>query len=644
MSIVYFIWYNNLLFNYIGTFIFIHLYKFNFTVLFFIFFYTNLFSSSIVIQEDTQSINVLKNASIFLDKNSTKSISDLLQKKVIFTPISERFINRGYMFKDTLWLKFQVKNASEKELIKYLVFDSPNIDILNLYFLKNSEVHIIKNGIFNRKEFKRELGFRFPISLNSNEVQIYYLEIKPKTHSLHFNLEIKELIKFKNDELNNQLILTIFFAVLFVVIVYNLTLYFKVKDILYLYYSLFILTFFIHQLSIEGMIAYFLPNNSEIITMQAYIPIYNLAIVLTAMSLFVKEFLNLHKYRVFNGILKGFIVLVIVILVFHSKENYILNYMTSLSLFFVLYLEYIGIYLFLKKKEKYAKYFFMIWSISLAGIMGTIFYYVGVLLSPIPYLLELTLIIEVLFFSMVLATKMNDSKAEKMKKERIILEQSKLASMGEMLQNISHQWRQPLTEINAVAMKIDADFRKERLDALSLESDIQRIENITNHMSQTIESFSAYFKESKQYDKTSIEKVLHKALDIMQSKLDEIDIEVIVEDRSTILLNTSDLIQVILVVLNNAVDAMNLKNIPNKVITIHVKNIEGNSLLEIEDNGGGIKQEILDKIFEPYFTTKFKSDGIGIGLYMAKRLIEDSLKGTINVQNTQAGVKLIIKL
>jgi signal transduction histidine kinase len=597
-----------------------------------------------VLNENIQSINVLKNASLFLDKNSTKTISDFFQNETIFTPISKKFINRGYMFKDTLWLKFEVKNSSKKELVKYLVFDFVNIDVLNLYFLKNAEINVLKNGIFNRRAFKGELSFRFPISLAPNEMQVYYLEIKPKTHSLHFNLKIEELVELKNDELKNQLILTIFFAILFVVIVYNLILYFKVRDILYLYYSLFILAFFIHQLSIKGMIAYFLPNNPEIIMMHAYMPIYNLTIVIVTMFLFVKKFLNLHKYRVIDGVLKSFMVIVVVILIFHSKDNYLLHYMTILAFLFVLYLEYIGIYLFLKKREKYAKYFFIIWSVSLTGIIGTIFYYAGFLLYPIPYLLELTFTTEVLFFSIVIATKINDSKAEKLKKERIILEQSKFVSMGEMLQNISHQWRQPLTEINAVAMKIDADFTTRRLDAKSLELDLQRIENVTNHLSQTVDSFSTYFKESKELDSTTIEKILCKALDIMKSKLENIDVEIVIEDRRTMLLNTSDFIQVILVVLNNAIDAMNLKNIVDKKITICIKQVEQRSILEIEDNGKGIKKEILDKIFEPYFTTKFKSDGIGIGLYMAKRLVEDSLKGEINAENTKTGAKLSIKL
>jgi signal transduction histidine kinase len=597
-----------------------------------------------VLNENIQSINVLKNASLFLDKNSTKTISDFFQNETIFTPISKKFINRGYMFKDTLWLKFEVKNSSKKELVKYLVFDFPNIDVLNLYFLKNAEINVLKNGIFNRRAFKGELSFRFPISLAPNEMQVYYLEIKPKTHSLHFNLKIEELVELKNDELKNQLILTIFFAILFVVIVYNLILYFKVRDILYLYYSLFILAFFIHQLSIKGMIAYFLPNNPEIIMMHAYMPIYNLTIVIVTMFLFVKKFLNLHKYRVIDGVLKSFMVIVVVILIFHSKDNYLLHYMTILAFLFVLYLECIGIYLFLKKREKYAKYFFIIWSISLTGIIGTIFYYAGFLLYPIPYLLELTFTTEVLFFSIVIATKINDSKAEKLKKERIILEQSKFVSMGEMLQNISHQWRQPLTEINAVAMKIDADFTTRRLDVKSLELDLQRIENVTNHLSQTVDSFSTYFKESKELDSTTIEKILCKALDIMKSKLENIDVEIVIEDRRTMLLNTSDFIQVILVVLNNAIDAMNLKNIVDKKITICIKQVEQRSILEIEDNGKGIKKEILDKIFEPYFTTKFKSDGIGIGLYMAKRLVEDSLKGEINAENTKTGAKLSIKL
>jgi signal transduction histidine kinase len=238
----------------------------------------------------------------------------------------------------------------------------------------------------------------------------------------------------------------------------------------------------------------------------------------------------------------------------------------------------------------------------------------------------------------------NKEKMLNQKKDEILREQSKLSSMGEMLRNIAHQWRQPLSEINAVAMKIDADFYKKRLDASTLEADIQRIENITNHMSNTIESFNSYFKKNKQVDTTTLKIVLDKSLHIMDALLKNIKVDIDIEDNSNVNLNISEFIQVLHIILNNAVDALTFKNIENKTITIKVKKSYDKHILEIEDNAGGIKEENLNKIFEPYFSTKFKSNGIGIGLYIAKIIIEDNLKGTLSVSNTLKGARFTIAI
>jgi signal transduction histidine kinase len=230
------------------------------------------------------------------------------------------------------------------------------------------------------------------------------------------------------------------------------------------------------------------------------------------------------------------------------------------------------------------------------------------------------------------------------KKDEILREQSKLSSMGEMLRNIAHQWRQPLSEINAVAMKIDADFYKKRLNASKLESNIQRLENITEHMSNTIESFNSYFKEKKQSDATTLQTVVEKSLNIMDTSLKDIKVDVEIKDDSTIELNISDFIQVLHIILNNAVDALISEDIQNKTITITVKKVDDKHTIEIEDNGGGIKEENIDKIFEPYYSTKFKANGIGIGLYIAKVIIEENLKGTLRVSNTLKGARFTITL
>jgi len=269
----------------------------SFVALFFLFLYTNLSANTIVIDANTKDLSILENSYLFMDKDSKKNISDVIKQDENFTPVLNKFINYGYMFKDTLWIKFSVKNSSDKNILKYLVFDSPNIDIINLYFYKDKKKYIYEDGIFNRKSFESELSFSFPLALQAHENITYYLELKPITHSLHFSLKIKDYKTFKNDELHHQLILTIFFGILFVIIIYNAIIFINSKNTIYLYYSFFILSIFIHHLSIRGMIAYFLPSNPQIITMQAYMPIYNLALAIIAIFMFVRKFLNLQRYK-----------------------------------------------------------------------------------------------------------------------------------------------------------------------------------------------------------------------------------------------------------------------------------------------------------------------------------------------------------
>ncbi len=609
----------------------------------FLLFYINLLALPIVIQSDTSSISILESSSVFIDKGAKKNISEIIKEEKKFTPISDKFINYGYMFEDTLWIKFSVHNSADKDIRKYLVFDSPNIDIINLYFYKNNKEYLLKNGIFNRKSFESELSFSFPLALQANETITYYLELKPITHSLHFSLKIKDYKTFKNDELHHQLILTLFFGILFVIMIYNAVIFINTKNSIYIYYSFFILTLFIHHLHIKGMIAYLLPSNPQIFTMLAYMPIYNLAIVLIAMFLFVSKFLNLYLYKKLYFVLKLFILAILAILVFHSSENYILNYLTPLALLFALYVEFIGFYLFIKTDEKNAKYFFIIWSISLGGMIGTMLYYVGVLPSAIPYLFETTVVIEVFLFSIVLASQIKDLQKEKLKNSKIIIEQSKLAIMGEMIRNISHQWRQPLSEINAMLMKIDADNFTKKLTTLTLEKDISKVEHIVMHMSSTIENYNNFFKQDKRKEEITLKQCVKDALKIVDFSIEnkKITINLNIQDSTKLTLYKGELVQVILVLLNNAIDILSTLKV-EKSITITTAKKDDKYILSIEDNGGGVKETSIAKIFDAYFSEK--ENGTGIGLFMSKSIIETSLNGKLEVTNTPYGAKFTLIL
>jgi len=233
--------------------------------------------------------------------------------------------------------------------------------------------------------------------------------------------------------------------------------------------------------------------------------------------------------------------------------------------------------------------------------------------------------------------------------ERIINEQTKLASMGEMIGNIAHQWRQPLSVIttSASGAKIhqelgqlkDQDFHK-YMDSIIFQSE---------YLSKTIDTFREFIKEKKELREVILQERIDKALKIVDTSLSNSHIKLTNNidkvEPVKIKLIIGELSQVIINIINNAKDAIK----DNKVIDPWIKidlvfESKGYVTITIEDNGGGIPKEILAKIFEPYFTTKEKSQGTGLGLHMSRKIVIESLKGEIYAKNTKEGAKFFIKL
>ncbi|MEA3554469.1 MAG: HAMP domain-containing sensor histidine kinase [Campylobacterota bacterium] len=231
-------------------------------------------------------------------------------------------------------------------------------------------------------------------------------------------------------------------------------------------------------------------------------------------------------------------------------------------------------------------------------------------------------------------------------KEKEILHKNRLAQMGEMIGNISHQWRQPLAEINSIMMKMEIDFKNRKLDSDSLDKSIEKVEDLTEHMSTTIDSFNNFFKNDKKKTKFIISDSIRQVLRLFENNTKKYSIDINLEIIDDIEINSfqSEFIQVIIVIIQNAKDVLIANNIKNPTIKIVIEKIENNIIIRILDNGGGIPEEIIDKIFDPYFTTKFKSKGIGIGLYMAKIIIEKSMNGSLKVRNKENKAEFSITL
>ena len=238
-----------------------------------------------------------------------------------------------------------------------------------------------------------------------------------------------------------------------------------------------------------------------------------------------------------------------------------------------------------------------------------------------------------------LQQKIDEEIAKSREKDKMIFHQSKLVSMGEMLENIAHQWRQPLSQINSAVFVIDDVLYQHKCKDTKIEEKLLEIESLTTYMSKTIDDFKNFFDKHKEREVFSLKDVIEKSIFILKGTLKShnIEIDIDLDDEFKSYGYPSELQQVVVSILNNAKEALISKKVANPRIYVRVDRIDEYNNIYICDNAGGIKSEIMDKIFEPYFTTKYKSQGTGLGLYISKLIIEDSLGGELGVKNVVDG-------
>ncbi len=229
-------------------------------------------------------------------------------------------------------------------------------------------------------------------------------------------------------------------------------------------------------------------------------------------------------------------------------------------------------------------------------------------------------------------------------KDRLLFQQARLASMGEMIANIAHQWRQPLSELNIILYQMNKCHTKRKeennQDAL-FETSYTHAKRLISKMSDTIEDFRRFFSPDRESELFKLSTVAQEAIDIMQGTLDRNGVKIILKvyKEAEILGYFNEFSQVLINLINNAIDAFSHKKIKNRQIEIEIDTIQSeDAIIKITDNAGGIDEAILDKIFEPYFTTKHASLGTGLGLYMSEMIVKNSMSGSITATNTATGV------
>lgn len=242
-----------------------------------------------------------------------------------------------------------------------------------------------------------------------------------------------------------------------------------------------------------------------------------------------------------------------------------------------------------------------------------------------------------------LEKRVHDEIAKNEEKQRVMFWQSRHASLGQMLANIAHQWRQPLTELSLAMFNIKKAMQNENQTDASKFYDESK--HIIKNMSQTIDDFTNFFSPDKERHYFNIRESIDEAVSLLDNVLHEQMISIKKELIDIEVLGiTNELTQVIVNLINNSKDAFIHNSILLREISIRIKKKSDFALIEFEDNAGGIVKENIEKIFEPYFTTKHKSRGTGLGLFMSRMICEQGLGAALDVVSKKQTTTFSIKI
>jgi two-component system, NtrC family, C4-dicarboxylate transport sensor histidine kinase DctB len=232
-------------------------------------------------------------------------------------------------------------------------------------------------------------------------------------------------------------------------------------------------------------------------------------------------------------------------------------------------------------------------------------------------------------------------------KERMLLQQSRLAALGEMISNIAHQWRQPLNELGLIIQELPVMYERGNFDRDYLRGSSAKFMKVLSHMSKTIDDFRNFFSPDKEKVSFKVREVVDNTLSLIEESFKQLRIAISVECTGdpVIFGHPNEFSQVILNLLFNARDAFLARGDQGaREIAIEMYQLGEKSVLTVTDNAGGIPEEIIEKIFDPYFTTRGPEQGTGIGLYMSKVIIEKNIPGRLSARNNGSGAQFRIEV
>ncbi len=653
-----------------------------------LFFFVNcLYAGNVLVVEDHNGLIDSFRLQRYEDKTAAMPL-DQVQRQAFAEATNN--IAEGYS-DSVFWYRFDIVNHTDKTLEYIVDITEKHISEVDLYVISPEQTTRLRGG--NDIPYEERIipasSIRFPLRLTQNETKTLYLRMRCVT-TLYTSIQIGDRSSLAEANLIKNQMYGLYFGATLIFIFYTFFLYISIREKIYLYYIFYVGSFALWQFTISGF-----PPLTRIGGASLYqIAAFALSSLFIFIILFSRELLLTRQLmsRV-DKAARLSIALALLVVVFNVSESTRIIFLVNLIAQVFVPLLFIIAVMSYRLGNKAAYYYLLAQAVFFILLLPFSLMAAG--WFPYSYFNRYSAMVgslyEIVFFSLALAERIKILKNEKLqlelqakqalekevqsrtedlintrneleelnrtlesrvkleveknrKQQELMMQNSRLAQMGEMLNSIAHQWRQPLSRINSNVAVLGTVLESGEIDREIFHAKINNIKKNTRYMSDTIEDFANYFHPDKKKGLFHVQESIRKALELIDTRLKGVTVEVFSDQSIELFTYQKELQQVILIILNNAVDNFESKSTPDPRIRIELYEEQESVHIILSDNGGGIEAENINRIFEPYYTTKFAGSGTGLGLYVAKMLVEKSMNGTLEVENIDSGVSFAIGL
>jgi len=624
--------------------------------------------ANVVLNSENQNIELL-GVPFYEDKSSSLSFEDI--KRKTFKDNGNAVASFGFT-KSRYWFKFIVEpQPSAKENLWWLNVSYPLLDKVDVYLcdMNNNLISLRKSGKL-RPLKEREIQDRnFLFQLDFDSPHIVYVSTNTGS-AMQVPMSVQTSKNLMSNEQYLLVLSGLYYGVFIIVFFYNFISFVYTRKSNYFFYLIFISTFGLYQLSLDGL-------GIQFIWSESYWMVHHgngtmMAVMILAVILFSQEFLKTKEYAPFiDKALRALSYGVAILLVFATFRPYgdVVVFLATISVILPPVLLTTGVIAY-RKKFYPARFYVIGWGFFLTGSVLFAMNKFAVIegFTFLSYAQQIGSALEMIFISWALADlqkqsereylhklsglntflqdKVDESLKQMRKNDQMMIEKSRLAAMGEMIEQIAHQWRQPLNTLALINQNFYFQVQLNTVDKDDCTNAHDQINDQLQYMSQTIDDFRNFSHPNKEKETFVLEEVIKSALNLSEGSLKYAKIKSnIISEREHLAFGMRhEMMQVLMNLLKNVQDIVQKQDIKDPWIKFFVEESKGNIHIKVEDNAGGIYKNQIEYIFEPYYSTKVGLEGTGIGLYMSKEIIEKSMLGTISVTNGEYGAVFEIVL